>query len=117
MLPNTPHAMDRWRPLDESVVLSFRSSGSESLPACLHWRGSLWRVVGHARHWSTWRALPVATAHADGAPATLRLEADFWRFRAQADPLSPVFHFEVRRAGHQWRLVRLSATFDLPARS
>ena len=50
----------------------------------------------------------------DDEPVTRGYRADFWRFQAQCNPVSPVLHFEVRRAGNEWRLVRLGATFELP---
>lgn len=103
-----------WRPLDESVGLTFRSFGVQDRPSCMDWRGSLWRVVGHSRHWSTWRFLPVGSPRAHEAPSTRGLRADFWRFQAQVDPVSPVHSFEVRRAEAEWRLVRLAVTFELP---
>ncbi len=102
-----------WRPFDEPVTVTF-GTGTSGPPLALRWRGSLWRVVGESLHWSTWRALPVEPRHPEDHAPTRGLRADFWRFRAQSNPVSPVLHFEVRRAGSGWRLVRLGATFDLP---
>ncbi len=108
-------AVDGWRPLDEPVAVTFGAATSGPQPLALRWRGSLWRVVGESLHWSTWRALPVEPRHPEDHPPSRGLRADFWRFQAQSNPVSPILHFEVRRAGSGWRLVRLGATFDLPA--
>ncbi|MHA7281206.1 hypothetical protein ACX80H_15820 [Arthrobacter sp. MDT2-2] len=110
----TPDTTGPWRPCDEAVALTFEETGGTPEPSCLRWRGSLWRVVGRSRHWSTWHALPVAPLHAGDGPTTRGFRADFWRFRAQTDPVSPVACFEVRRAHQGWRLVRRDATFDVP---
>ncbi|MHA7286330.1 hypothetical protein ACX80I_08640 [Arthrobacter sp. MDT3-44] len=108
-----PDTTGPWRPCDEAVALTFDETGGSPEPSCLRWRGSLWRVVGRSRHWSTWHALPVVPLHAGEAPTTRCLRADFWRFRAQADPVSPLACFEVRRADRGWRLVRRDAALDV----
>lgn len=107
-------ALGAWQPSDEAVIVTFHAPGSESRPSCLHWRGSLWHVVGHSRHWSTWRALPVRPARAGEAPTARALTTHFWRFEAQTSPESPLLRFEVRRTDLEWRLVRLAVTFALP---
>lgn len=117
MNPDPSDPVDRWRPFDEAVTVTFETDPCGRRPLALHWRGSLWRVVGESLHWSTWRALPVAPSRPDHHPPPLGLRTDFWRFHAQSDPVSPLLHFEVRRAGAGWRLVRLGATFALPDRS
>ncbi|MHA7190806.1 hypothetical protein ACX80N_11000 [Arthrobacter sp. MDT2-16] len=114
MNSSSPDPAGAWRPFDEAVVVTFDDSRGIRRPLALRWRGSLWRVIGDSRHWSTWRALPVAPRFPDDEPVTRGYRADFWRFQAQCNPVSPVLHFEVRRAGNEWRLVRLGATFELP---
>jgi hypothetical protein len=109
------NAVSGWRPLDEPVAVTFGAATRGPQPLALRWRGSLWRVVGESMHWSTWRALPVEPRHPEDHPPNRGFRADFWRFQAQSNPVSPILHFEVRRAGSGWRLVRLGATFDLPA--
>jgi len=111
---DTPGA---WRPVDEAVGLLFQDVDGVPQPCRLRWRGSLWHVVGTRRHWSTWRALPGTSSGLEDVRPVHPWRADFWRFQAQTGPVSPVLHFEVRRAGQDWRLVRLGAGFDLPARS
>ncbi|WP_434994651.1 hypothetical protein [Arthrobacter sp. Ld5] len=105
-----------WRPVDEAVALSFEDVDGSPLPFRLRWRGSLWHVVGPRRHWSTWRALPSTPDDPEEVRPVHPWRADFWRFQAQTGPASPILHFEVRRTGDDWRLVRLGATFDLPDR-
>jgi hypothetical protein len=114
MNPTPSDPAGGWRSFDEPVTVTFDAAAHGPRPLALRWRGSLWRVVGESLHWSTWRALPVAPRHPDDHPPTRAFTADFWRFRAQSTPVSPVLHFEVRRAGSGWRLVRLGTTFDLP---
>lgn len=112
-----PDAPEAWRPVDEAVGLAFEDADGVPQPCRLRWRGSLWQVVGPPRHWSTWRALPSTRTDAQDVRPVHPWRADFWRFRAQTGPVSPILHFEVRRTGTDWRLVRLGATFDLPGRS
>ena len=116
MTRTPPDATEAWRPVDEAVGLTFEDVDGRPQPCRLRWRGSLWQVVGPRRHWSTWRALPSTRADSEDVRPVHPWRADFWRFQAQTGPVSPVLHFEVRRAGTDWRLVRLGATFDLPGR-
>lgn len=109
-------APEAWRPVDEAIGLSFEDVDGVPRPSRLCWRGSQWQVVGPCRHWSTWRALPSTPADREDVRPVHPWRADFWRFQAQTGPVSPILHFEVRRVGKDWRLVRLGATFDLPDR-
>ncbi|PPB50216.1 hypothetical protein C4K88_06035 [Arthrobacter pityocampae] len=111
-IPSDP--VEAWRPVDESVGLTFEDVTGVPQPCRLRWRGSLWHVLGPSRHWSTWRALPSTPTGMEDVRPIHPWRTDFWRFRAQTGPVSPILHFEVRRAGTDWRLVRLGATFDLP---
>lgn len=113
MTSSTPEYVGTWRLFDEAVALTLEDIDGAARPVDLHWRGTLWRVIGESRHWSTWRALPVPPRGGDLQRAH-GYRTDFWRFRAQAGPASPVLHFEVRRTGCDCRLVRLGATFDVP---
>ncbi|MPY11106.1 DUF6504 family protein [Arthrobacter bussei] len=103
-----------WRPLDEPIVLHVSQVDGETRPERIQWRGSEWRVIGVTRHWTTWRALPVLGSDAAGSAPVRALRAHFWRFRAQTNAAGPLLHFEVRSAGHEWRLVRLKLTFSVP---
>lgn len=103
-----------WRPLDEAVALFVSHVDGETRPERIRWRGSDWSVVGPARHWSTWRALPVMPPDDRGTAAVRGQTVEFWRFRAQTAPVGPLLSFEVRCGGHEWRLVRLGATFSVP---
>jgi hypothetical protein len=104
-----------WRAVDDDVDLTFEDT-SDAAPQTLRWRGSSYRVMGTARHWSTWHSLAVESA--EGTPPTcLGLRTSFWRFMAQTGPVGPVLHFEVRGTGNTWRLVRLGADLGLPASS
>lgn len=124
MKPIPTESSGTWRPCDEAVSVIFDACGNDGdgpRPLHLRWRGSSWRVVGPSRHWSTWRVLPVtlpsAAAATAGSAPTRRWRTEFWRFRGQIDPASPILHFEVRRSDTQWRLVRLGASFELPGRA
>jgi hypothetical protein len=116
MRQGIPEDAETWRPLDEAVVLQFTQVDGAIHPERIRWRGADWGIVGPARHWSTWRALPVLSTGATRSTAVRGMTADFWRFHAQTDPVGLLLHFEVRRAGHEWRLVRLGATFAVPDR-
>ncbi|KQN99753.1 MULTISPECIES: hypothetical protein [unclassified Arthrobacter] len=103
-----------WRALDDPLVLHFSQVDGEKRPERILWRGSEWWVIGVTRHWTTWRALPVLGPDAVGSSPVRELTAHFWRFGAQTNPAGPLLHFEVRSAGHEWRLARLALTFSVP---
>lgn len=111
----TEEQLPYWRPLDEAVTVTFSGVSAEAGPRTLRWRGSHWDVVGTTLHWGTWHALPVEPVRQDLPPTSRRLSTDFWRFAAQTSRVSPIFFFEIRGNGNQWRLVRLGAVFDLPS--
>ncbi|WP_309070252.1 DUF6504 family protein [Arthrobacter sp.] len=94
------------RSLNEEADVRFTSRGA---PLALRWRASIWQVLGEPMHWTSsrsWWEPGQAGKMGQGSVMTLQ----YWRFRAQTGPASPILVFDIcsdpRWEG--WRLVRIT---------
>ena len=99
-LPTSEKGMDSLvagrRVLDEPALVRFTPGG---VPLALRWREGLWQVIGEPMSWfntrSWWEPGPTLLG---GSGSLLR--TDYWRFRTQTGPVSPVLEFEMSTDAH-----------------
>lgn len=94
------------RSLNEEADVRFTSRGE---PLALRWRAGIWQVLGDPMHWTSsrsWWEPDPSGIRGQGSIMTQQ----YWRFRAQTGPASPILVFDICRDPRWdgWRLVRVT---------